>query len=630
MQKRITSIKLNNYRAYYDKYEPLTLSKGENLLVYGENGSGKSSLYKALNNYFASSNNPGLAFIKNRYNHNVEGDITIEFSDLDNISNAILPGTNLEYYFSSIATNTNVPFIQTAALVKGFLDYTDLLKVYLHQEPEPNLFKLIVLSLLGEHIPVGTGGTFRFGKKWNQLQDNLIKTFNRNTWDHRNAKNELPIYETHLRGTLNQIFVELNRLLGIYFSNLHIQLAYNLLPLDFHYGAKWAWYTTADLRLEVIKDGIAITGDFSDYLNEARLSAIAVCLYLASLRCNPSAVELKILFLDDVFIGLDAGNRLPILKILQTEFNDYQKFISTYDRHWFELAKKHFAIYNDPNWLTLEIYVGQQDINGGISITKPIIVKGESNFERAIQYLHNNSRPDYPASANYFRKALEELISTYMPKYELADSESVQIAEYKLGKLISKSEKFLSKTGNPTSDVTTIMGFLNVLLHPLSHHEISSPIYKDELILLEKAFYNLRQQFIDLDAISKYKCVLEVKSKIKVTLTINPVTDHHLYYEIVLEENLISQIPAATPALIFPCACYTTIMYGTNNGVALNPFSPNKNDLRFNYSSVEHACNEILNFGKTIEPSLTMAANYQTLCEYHDGSNWVSLVSRLV
>lgn len=45
--RRITKISIDNYRAYIEPLD-LELPAGENLLVYGENGSGKSSLFKAL------------------------------------------------------------------------------------------------------------------------------------------------------------------------------------------------------------------------------------------------------------------------------------------------------------------------------------------------------------------------------------------------------------------------------------------------------------------------------------------------------------------------------------------------------------------------------------------------------
>lgn len=165
MVKRIVSLKLNNCRAYSGNYDVLSLPNGENVLIYGENGSGKSSLFKAMNNYFSKSINTALPFIKNRYFENLEGEIKITFQDFVNDFEPV-PNTNHEYIFGSVVSDNNVSFIQTASLTKGFLDYTDLLKVYLHNEERPNLFDLVVFSLLGNHIPLASGGNFKFKDKW--------------------------------------------------------------------------------------------------------------------------------------------------------------------------------------------------------------------------------------------------------------------------------------------------------------------------------------------------------------------------------------------------------------------------------------------------------------------------------
>jgi len=45
---RITKIALKNFRAFYADHEIELGKRGRNLLVYGENGSGKSSLLKAI------------------------------------------------------------------------------------------------------------------------------------------------------------------------------------------------------------------------------------------------------------------------------------------------------------------------------------------------------------------------------------------------------------------------------------------------------------------------------------------------------------------------------------------------------------------------------------------------------
>jgi len=44
--KRITKLEISNFRAFFDNYL-IALSNGENSLIYGENGSGKSLLFKS-------------------------------------------------------------------------------------------------------------------------------------------------------------------------------------------------------------------------------------------------------------------------------------------------------------------------------------------------------------------------------------------------------------------------------------------------------------------------------------------------------------------------------------------------------------------------------------------------------
>ena len=59
------------------------------------------------------------------------------------------------------------------------------------------------------------------------------------------------------------------------------------------------------------------------FLNEAKLSAIALAIYFAGFLLQPDS-NLKILALDDVLIGLDMSNRLPVIDILDEYFSDHQ------------------------------------------------------------------------------------------------------------------------------------------------------------------------------------------------------------------------------------------------------------------------------------------------------------------
>ena len=63
--KKITKIEIENSRAYYDRLT-FSMEKGENVLLYGENGSGKTSLYKSLNDFIQSFYSH-VSYTTNRY-----------------------------------------------------------------------------------------------------------------------------------------------------------------------------------------------------------------------------------------------------------------------------------------------------------------------------------------------------------------------------------------------------------------------------------------------------------------------------------------------------------------------------------------------------------------------------------
>lgn len=569
--KRITYIGLKNCRGYSEPCK-INIPQGENLLIYGENGSGKSSLYKALRDYFTSSREPLYSFQKNRHKQNQKGEITVRFSNFHASSKTrIFDQKEEEYSFTSEKSEHEIEFIKTASLVKGFLDYTDLLKVYLYEEEQPNLFDLIVLHLLGDHIPVQSGGDFKFRDRWEYLKCKLIKKpYTRRDRSHQFALELLSDFETHLRHTLDLIFEELNHLLSHYFDALNLKLGYELKSLDFDYGDnRNQWHIIADLRLKILMAGEKEINDYNLILNEARLSAIAICLYLSSLLTNPSNVNLKILYLDDVFIGLDSGNRLPIINILNEKFSEFQIFISTYDRHWFEIAQQHLSKHDNQQWKSIEIYAGKHDSN---ELTVPILVWGESNYEKGLKYLHHRSNPDYPAAANYFRKALEEILSDHLPECEKITNDYTPIPNYKLSSLVIAAKSFLYKTDNSTKEIDVIYGLLNILLHPFSHHEPTYPIYKSELIIFESAYRKLKQLFESLNISKKYFCVLTKKND--VCIKIDVTSKHVRYYLFKLDESLLAYRSNNDNRIVLsksPCTLYKA--WGVNNGICLGKHS---------------------------------------------------------
>lgn len=621
--KRVTKIEINNCRAFFNQYA-IDLPQGENLLVYGENGSGKSSLFKALSNYLTSSRDLGFTYVKNNFRPAIDtGAISLTFTDADPVTHFPIAGTEQALNFGSNASTHNVNYVMDAELIKGFLDYRSLLDVYFKNEPKPNLFNLIVLKILGKQY--NTARTYRFGDKWKQLQDDLTtNSYTRQDWTHRNAFDELPAYEAELKQSLRNIFRYLNNtLLSTYFSNLNIQLRFELQPMTFNYGnSKWDWKTTADLRLSVIQNGALVPDDYNDFLNEARLSAFAVCIYLAALKTNPELFDYKILFLDDVFIGLDTSNRFPILNILKEEFGEHQIFVTTYDRHLFELAKRKFEIEIPGKWKTAEFYV-DHDIIGTQPFEKPIIVVGVSHYEKAVKFLNDREKPDYPAASNYFRKALEEIIQTFTPAYERTDAEHTQILDHKLNKLVDVTRNFLHKTGNSQEHINAIAGIITALLHPLSHHEIKAPIYKRELQIAQNKLPLLKDQLIAIDHNTNIKCMLGLKKPLRIKFTFSAV--HFCYYELLTEENLLKRNNVAALPTPLLCKCRVSQTIEHNGAIVTGPISIPATSIRFHYYSLQNAYDTIHAFLVTQNGAFHKEANYLDAIEWHNGANWESI-----
>lgn len=616
--KRITALEISNYRAFYNRYT-IDLQNGENLLIYGENGSGKSSFFKSISNFLSSSQNISFPYVKH-YNNAEEGLLSFTFNEIDGISNQVVSQFGEVINFGSdVVTTDTEQFLKTAELTKGFLDYKVLLKIYNHEHGQPNLFELIIETLLFNFIPIGS--TQPLGKRFKHLREQIATAYTSVTWQYRNARDEMVTFESSLRNVLNQVFLQLNYFLMKYFK-LNLRVGYSLTPLV---SVDWWRDIPTKLTLNLKLNGITVLHQ-SDFLNEARLSALAICLYLSIIKRNPQQVELKVLFLDDVFIGLDLTNRLPILNIIKNEFSDYQIFISTYDRHLYELAKRKFETELPNKWRTIEFYVGKDRINDQF-IEKPILIIGETYFEKGSQYLHEIIKPDYPASANYFRKALEQIIQEEIPSYEKRDIENkVQILDYKLGPLIYKTKRFLERLNRSTETVDRIITLLPSLLHPLSHHEIASPIYRGELLEIENLIPKFLTELRTLDISNNLKCSpLEGRNELIIKFTIDNTTGHFSYYHLRTIEPILLFKNNNGNIVISDVKCEIEKCYGENSGVEIQGskkyFSnAEKSDPDNNFNSILQAYDK-LHHKMTQFPTIgnfAKDANYLDAIKYLD------------
>ena len=166
--KRIKEIKIKNFKAF--QQEQSFLLNGKNLLVYGNNGSGKSSLFWALYTFLQSSTKTNEDIQKYFLNY-LESDKsthqTLKNIFMDEAENAYIQITSIDTESSieaiytvshdTINTNTNDDtIIQELNLASDFINYKLLYNFY----REPHKQEINLWSVFERDIfPFLTDGT---------------------------------------------------------------------------------------------------------------------------------------------------------------------------------------------------------------------------------------------------------------------------------------------------------------------------------------------------------------------------------------------------------------------------------------------------------------------------------------
>ena len=430
---------------------------GKNLLVYGENGSGKTSLYFALKLFLESGDNPS---------HRFENDQNIFIADAGYIKLCLRDdqwSKQETYEWSESVRETDDELIIEASKAMGFLDYKSLLEThYLHHESDTvNVFNLLVENLLAHTVSTLTNRSL--ADDWAAIQPPFPR---RNATGQIAAlESRIEIFNNALENRLAELQPRASEILGKFGHNV-------TLNFDFP-GVK---YDRENKTLD--NQEILLTVEFFDrnipvhhrFLNEARLSAIAIAMYFSSILIQPQS-RLKILALDDMLIGLDMSNRLPVLDILNEYFPDCQIFLTTYDKAWYEIAKQRTP---DKQWKYAEFYSEKTN-----EYEIPIYVQDEPYLDKAKAYFAVN---DYKASVIYLRTAFEAAIKNF------CENRKLQVRYCGNPKKLT-SEDFWEpiKKGKPSdgtpfldqSLINEIELYRSIILNPLSHSHTVTVVKKE-------------------------------------------------------------------------------------------------------------------------------------------------------
>jgi AAA domain-containing protein len=400
--ERLIRIEIENYRGFRGRFE-LDLPDGCNLLVYGENGAGKSSLFHALNDFFESPNRTFYdessqvrrQLKHDDYRHRFNADpacIRLIFSLRPSIGGvAQQPKT---YEWSASKNDPQAPEMRTLEKGKGCLDYRSLLRVHLLPagEQKINLFDLFIEPLLANYKNPASTPSLTFIEEWTRIKAAFRP--------HVRKPTALDDWITEFNAGFRRVATDTVSLASKLLSEFDKELAFTVAftPASYVWSPKrlvppMIVATPSFLRL--------LHPDYHTFLNEARLSALAITLYFAGLKNSPIA-DFRLLVLDDILIGLDMANRLTVLRIIEEQFEEWQVLIFTYHKAWFEILKVETKGWGSP-WKSVVLHSEAVE-DGGAPL---IVVEGSGDLLTiAANHLQRN---DYKAAAVYARSALEEL-----------------------------------------------------------------------------------------------------------------------------------------------------------------------------------------------------------------------------
>lgn len=464
---RITDIKITNYRAFYGEHHIQLDKDGKNLMLYGENGSGKSSLFTAMKDFF-------LASVKKL--DELEDNIFLPASKKNTAKIEVTvkerPDSSKSTVFELNAIQKEIVsvdkiLISDANKIKGFFDYRNLLKTHLNHKAQVDLFEIIVSEVLYHSINRFSGK--EIGKEWENIYNDTWNKTQRKPIP-TNTKNYLKDkFNPGLKEILQSIEGDTNTFLKYFGINLIVKLEFDKVE---YFGRRDLRGRNINLKIDFFTKYIP---KHQYFLNEARLTALAISLYLASIKVNPTKGALKILVLDDLLIGLDMSNRLPLLEILKNHFVDvkaddrFQIIMTTYDKVWYELVKSYFG---EEQWKFVEVYSKRLNDN---DFEIPIIKHDTGYLDKAKKYLGDK---DFKASAVYIRTEFERMIKTICEKKEIS-------VPYKKNQKDINTNDFWeaieSQTNIDPALVKEIKIHRGVVMNPFSHYDLEKPEFEKEL-----------------------------------------------------------------------------------------------------------------------------------------------------
>lgn len=518
---------------YFKFHKDLTVDfNAKSLLIYGENGTGKSSIYEALysNFYHQKRLDKDIASkVQETYrSRGCEAETLKVNIILD--EDKVLNRNADELSDFSVLTRKG----QGTKLFDLFIEPT----IYFANEKVLNRltkenFYIALNETLFEHFPQMKGSLTDSNK--NHHFKRFTEFYNLDTLTKKIIDKIGNNDTTAIRAEFEEMLKSENNLLKIVFENFFPLEEINkvIKRFDESFGISFSITPAQSGNSDILEfnppvikikiDDIECNGKLSQHFNEAKLKLISVAIYFAlAKKYEEKRDGFKLLILDDFLTSLDMANRKLIMKYILEEFKDYQILILTHNLQFFNMARKMIHLYSEDS--------------GSWKIQKLFIYDNQAFlYDKDISYLKDAnerlSSGDEHSAGNFIRKEFERVVTEFEQLLELGIveqskniintlesqdrfyinasenfnlfCEKVQSAldcsgteQQKLGyiktalsRALLTQASFEERIINPdgTESVETIHAIIkkgkfyqNFILHPASHHDFNAEIYKKE------------------------------------------------------------------------------------------------------------------------------------------------------
>lgn len=541
---RIKQIRFKNFKYFYDVV-PIDIERN-NVLIFGENGSGKSSIYWGvytfLQSIFKADSSKVQKYFNPRHDENLrnrfaadadESFIKIVFEDQQQ--------SITEKTISNSVVNTRTGnLITQATLGSDLINYKLLSKVHDFKNPfQINLFPIIdrdSLMFINFREDLvrhdGQTGTANAQDWWEYIKPGLQPRGRMHDPEYKTFAAAVDKFNQELKFYLASIIESVND----YLKRLKQPFTVSFDVKDCTYDAFEEGSSTrrnhktipprifvhAHFNHEKLDEGKKLVSRPHTFLNEAKLTAIALSIRFAMLDEKIDSSQLsedtpKLLILDDLLISLDMSNRETVLDIVFKEFTNYQLLFLTHDKNFFEFIRHKIKRYGQDNWIYYEMYESIKD-----DIPQPLIFESDSYLGQAEYYLKKGK---YEIAGNLLRKEAEYFIKNFLP-------DSYKLGEYgqlkPLAVLLNEAELFSNQSGiNPQlfKDLNTHTKFL---LNHSSHNSFDVPLFKSEITNCISTLHKIHK--------IKNESFLERGEQLEFDLTTADGNDVYKF-EIVLEDD---------------------------------------------------------------------------------------------